>query len=234
MPLTLDWPDILLRLGLAVFAGTALGLNRTERGMTAGLRTTLLVTLAAAVSMIQVNLLLTTVGKTPESFSVLDLMRLPLGVLTGMGFIGAGAILRQKGRVNGVTTAATLWLATNLGLCFGGGQHGLGLAGLAIGLVILWALKHLEARIPQERRGTLSLTVTESGPTDEEIRAMLGQTGARARTWSVAYSGKGNATRRKVACEVRWLGRANDPPTPEFIRKLVECPGVRAVRWRGQ
>lgn len=52
MPPTIDWPDALLRLGLAVLAGTALGLNRTGRGMTAGLRTTLLATLAAAVSTV--------------------------------------------------------------------------------------------------------------------------------------------------------------------------------------
>jgi len=173
MPVTIDWPEIALRLALTVLAGALLGLNRTERGMTAGLRTTLLVCLAASVSMIQVNLLLVTNGKTPESFSVLDLMRLPLGVLTGMGFIGAGAIIRQKGRVSGVTTAATLWLATALGLCFGGGQHGLGLAALGLGVIILWLLKRLEAGIPQERRGVLSLTVEQGGPTDEEIRSII-------------------------------------------------------------
>lgn len=234
MPLTINWPEILLRLGLAVFAGALLGLNRTERGMTAGLRTTLLVTLAAALSMIQVNLLLVTVGKAPDAFSVLDLMRLPLGVLTGMGFIGAGAILRKGGRVSGVTTAATLWLATNLGLCFGGGQHGLGLAGLAIGLVILWLLKRLEARIPQEQRGSLSFTVTNGGPADEEIHAVLGEAGARTKAWSVAYSSNGNETQRKIVCEVRWPSRPNDPPAPEFVRRLVERAGIRAVRWRGQ
>jgi putative Mg2+ transporter-C (MgtC) family protein len=234
MPMTIDWPEILLRLGLAVFAGAALGLNRTERGMTTGLRTTLLVTLAAAVSMIQVNLLLVTDGKTPASFSVLDLMRLPLGILTGMGFIGAGAILRQGGRVSGVTTAATLWLATVLGICFGGGQHGLGLAGLALALVTLWALKKAESRIPQEQQGALSLIVTESGPTDEEIRAVLGTAGAQANMWSVAYSGEGHAARRKITCEVHWLNRPNDPLVPEFVRRLVERPGVRAVRWKGR
>jgi putative Mg2+ transporter-C (MgtC) family protein len=234
MPLTIGWPEILLRLGLAVLAGTVLGLNRSERGMTAGLRTTLLVTLAAAVSMIQANLLLVTVGKTPDSFAVLDLMRLPLGILTGMGFIGAGAILRKGDRVSGVTTAATLWLATNLGLCFGGGQHGLGLVGLALGFVTLWALKKAEARIPQEQRGTLSLTVTDGGPTDEEIRVIFGEDGAHAKSWSVAYSGKGNATRRKLTCEVRWPSRPNAPPVPEFVRRLAAHPGIRAVHWQGQ
>jgi hypothetical protein len=71
--------------------------------------------------MIQVKLLLPVSGKTSESFSVLDLMRLPLGILTGMGFIGAGAIVKRGSLVHGLTTAATLWFATVLGLCFGDG-----------------------------------------------------------------------------------------------------------------
>jgi putative Mg2+ transporter-C (MgtC) family protein len=232
MPLVLDWPEIVLRLALTILAGGLLGLNRTERGMTAGLRTTLLVCLAASISMIQVNLLLATAGKTPESFSVLDLMRLPLGILTGMGFIGAGAIIREKGRVGGVTTAATLWLATVLGLCFGGGQHGLGLAALAIGVLILWTLKRLEIGIRQERHGTLSLTVEASGPTDEEIRAIIQSEGGQAVLWNVAYGLKGE--RRKVSCEVHLPGQRTEPLVPEFVRKLVAQSGVRGVQWRAQ
>ena len=62
--------------------------------------TTLLVCLAASLSMIQANLLLGTVGKAGNSFVVLDLMRLPLGILSGMGFSGAGAIVRKGGPTN--------------------------------------------------------------------------------------------------------------------------------------
>ena len=53
-------------------------------------------------------------------------MRLPLGILTGVGFIGGGAILKKGGSITGVTTAATLWIATVIGLCLGGGQLALG------------------------------------------------------------------------------------------------------------
>ena len=232
MPLTIGWPEIILRLALTVLAGALLGLNRTERGMTAGLRTTLLVALAAAVSMIQVNLLLVTDGKTPGSFSVLDLMRLPLGILTGMGFIGAGAIVRQKGRVSGVTTAATLWLATALGLCFGGGQHGLGLAALGVGLIILWMLKWVEVLIPQERRGMLSLVAGAGGPTDEEVRAAIQSGGGECCHWNTAYGRNGNG--RKISCEVRCMGRPTDPPVPPFVPALAGRPGVSSVRWRSQ
>src|SRR3984893_2209354 len=90
MPLTLTWHEIALRLALSVAAGVLVGLDRSEHGRPAGLRTTLLVCLAAAVSMIQANLLLSTMGRPADSFVTLDLMRLPLGILTGMGFIGGG------------------------------------------------------------------------------------------------------------------------------------------------
>src|SRR6185437_5898533 len=157
MPLTPSWADIGLRLLLTVIAGALIGLNRGEHGHPAGLRTTLLVGLAASLSMILANLLLDTAGKPDGSFAVLDLMRLPLGILTGVGFIGAGAIIRRGDGVEGVTTAATLWFVTMVGLCLGGGQLILGSVATAIGLVVLIALKALENRVPSARRATIEL-----------------------------------------------------------------------------
>src|SRR3954468_18878423 len=173
MPLTLRWEEISLRLAHTVIAGSLIGLNRSEGGHAAGLRTTLLVCLAASVAMIQTNLLMPMTGKTPQSFAVLDLMRLPLGILTGMGFIGGGAILKKGDMVHGVTTAATLWLVTVIGLCRGGGQLGLGIAATALALVILWALKRLESRIDQVRNGRLSVVLGAGGPSDEALRSLL-------------------------------------------------------------
>ena len=82
MPLTLDWSQIALRLGLTVLAGLIIGINRGEHGRPAGMRTTLLVCLAASLSMIAANRLLNTTGKAANSFVVMDPMRLPLGVLS--------------------------------------------------------------------------------------------------------------------------------------------------------
>src|ERR1700733_12134943 len=137
MPLNIGWRDIALRLALTLVAGILIGVNRSEHGHAAGLRTTLLVCLAASLSMLQVNLLLPMAGKTSSSFAVMDLMRLPLGILSGMGFIGAGAIVRKDNFVHGLTTAATIWFVTVIGLCFGGGQIALGAVGSAIGIGIL-------------------------------------------------------------------------------------------------
>jgi putative Mg2+ transporter-C (MgtC) family protein len=112
MPLHIGWSDVALRLALTVVAGLLIGYNRTEHGKAAGLRTTLLVCLAASLAMIQVNLLLPMAGRASDSFVTNDLMRLPLGILTGVGFIGGGAILRRDNIISGVTTAATLWYVT--------------------------------------------------------------------------------------------------------------------------
>jgi putative Mg2+ transporter-C (MgtC) family protein len=138
MILHLGWGEIGVRLALSLFAGALIGINRRERGHSAGLRTTILVCLAASIAMIEVNILLPTAGKPATSFISMDLMRLPLGILSGIGFIGAGAIVRRGDLVEGVTTAATIWYVTVMGLCFGGGQLALGMAALAIAIVVLW------------------------------------------------------------------------------------------------
>ena len=144
MSATLSWPDIILRLALAVGAGSLIGLDRGEHAQPAGLRTTVLISVAAAIAMIEANWLLVHTPDTHVSIVRLDLMRLPLGILSGIGFIGAGAILRRDDMVRGVTTAATIWLVTVIGLCFGGGQIGLGVAGTVIAIATLWLLKYVE------------------------------------------------------------------------------------------
>jgi len=86
MPLYPGWSDIAVRLALPMLAGSIIGFNRGARGHAAGFQTTILVGLAASVAMIQTNIRLSMEGKTSGSFAVMDLMRLPLGILTGVGF----------------------------------------------------------------------------------------------------------------------------------------------------
>ncbi len=170
MSSSLDGKEIAARLALTILAGTLIGINRGEHGRPAGLRTTLLVCLAASLAMIQTNLLLGTGGRSTNSFVMLDLMRLPLGILSGMGFIGGGVILKRDDLILGVTTAATLWFVTVLGLCFGGGQLILGSVGLGLGLVVLWGLKWAEMALPQDHRASLMATL---GPDAPSVRRVL-------------------------------------------------------------
>jgi putative Mg2+ transporter-C (MgtC) family protein len=180
MPLSPTWTDIAIRLALTMFACGIIGLNRGARGHAAGLRTTMLVGLAASVAMIQANLLLPLTGKMPGSFAVMDLMRLPLGILTGVGFIGGGTIVKKGDLVIGVTTAATLWLVTVIGLCLGGGQIILGMVATALAVITLWGLKWLDLMIPREHRARLIVTSDLSWVTLDEVSRILAPMRCRA------------------------------------------------------
>lgn len=175
MPLEPTWPDIAIRLVLTMLACGAIGLNRGARGHAAGFRTTILVGLAASVAMIQANILLSLDGKTPGSFAVMDLMRLPLGILTGVGFIGGGSILKKGDLVTGVTTAATLWVVTVIGLCLGGGQLILGIAATLLVVFTLWALKWVDVIIPREHRAKLVVTCTAQENALEDLPKLVKQ-----------------------------------------------------------
>ncbi|MGB3582444.1 MAG: MgtC/SapB family protein [Roseiarcus sp.] len=173
MPLFPTWTDIVVRLLLTMIAGALMGFNRGAKGHAAGLRTTILVALAASIAMIQANILLPLDGKQPGSFAVMDLMRLPLGILTGVGFLGGGAILKKGGSITGLTTAATLWIATVIGLCFGGGQLGLGGISTAVGLITLWAMEWIDVRIRRDHNAVLIVATPPGSPTpglDELLR----------------------------------------------------------------
>jgi putative Mg2+ transporter-C (MgtC) family protein len=232
MPIHLEWSDIAVRLLCTALAGALIGINRGEHGRPAGLRTTMLVALAACISMIQVNLLLPAGGKPATSFVVLDLMRLPLGILSGMGFIGAGAILRRDNFVVGITTAATLWFVTVLGLCFGGGQILLGLVGLAAGLIVLAGLKQVEERMKQDRQGTLSIVIDPSGPGEDEIRTGLVTAGFKIISCAAAFNSE--ARSRQLSCELQWRTAAHDSSVPEVVRVLARRPGVNSIAWTPQ
>lgn len=179
--------------------------------------------------MIQANLLLGVSGRVKDSFVVLDLMRLPLGILSGMGFIGAGAILRRGNLVLGVTTAATLWFATVMGLCFGGGQIGLGLASLGVGVFVLGVLIKVEARMHQDRQAVLTLKLNADGPTEDELRAILREDGYRVLSWAFSYSAERS---RQYCCTVSWRALRTDTRTPVFLTRVANRPGVLKFDWK--
>jgi putative Mg2+ transporter-C (MgtC) family protein len=229
MPFTLTWSDIALRLACTLIAGILVGIDRDERGKAAGMRTNVLVCLAASLSMILANGMLGTTGRNAGSFSVLDLMRLPLGILSGMGFIGAGAILRKGDMVLGVTTAATLWMVTMLGLCFGAGKILLGAISLLLTLLTLWGLKVVERHLLQEHRGTLCV-VAAGEEVSRELRGLVMESGMHVHSWSVDVS-RANA-RVTVECELRWRARERELVDPALIESLQRRADVKRVRWQ--
>jgi putative Mg2+ transporter-C (MgtC) family protein len=200
MPLHPGWSDIAIRLAFTMAAGAIIGFNRGARGHAAGFRTTILVGLAASVAMIQTNILLSMEGKTSGSFAVMDLMRLPLGILTGVGFIGGGAILKKGDLVTGVTTAATLWLVTVIGLCLGGGQL-------------------VDIVIPRQHRAALTITCDAQWDVAERLTDLVRPLHYRARFHKQRQS-LDSAT-AEYSFEISWQ-RAETAAPPLDLLRLVE------------
>jgi putative Mg2+ transporter-C (MgtC) family protein len=126
----LEWTDIALRLGGAMLVGCAIGLNRELHNKPTGMRTLGLVGLGSALAVLAV-----------AQDSAADVSRVVQGVITGIGFLGAGVILHPStgGRVHGLTTAASIWVTASLGiLCGLAAWHTVAIA-LALMLVLLVA-----------------------------------------------------------------------------------------------
>ena len=131
----LSWPEMLLRLGSATLMGAVIGLNRELRGKEAGLRTQALVALGSATAVVAIYEL---AGVTP-GFDTSAVSRVLQGILTGIGFLGGGVILRDTGdkRIHGLTTAASVWLSATLGMACGTGLWRLSLLALIMALLVL-------------------------------------------------------------------------------------------------
>lgn len=228
MPVELTWPDLVIRLVCTFIAGAIIGYDRGERSKAAGLRTTVLVCMAASVAMLQMNYLLPLAGRPADSFITNDLMRLPLGILTGVGFIGGGAILRRGSLVVGVTTAATLWYVTVVGLCFGGGQMLLGWLATAMGVFVLSGLRWFENIMSVEQHASLALTLEPGGPSEDDIRRQLEAAAITVHDVNLrSHSGT-----RTLILSVSKPRRRSEAAIPAVVDELSRRNGVAGLDWR--
>ena len=140
------WLDDMLSIILAVVFGAAIGLEREISGKAAGLRTNVLICLGAAV--------FTIISKEMAAITGLSPTRIAAQIVTGVGFLGAGAIIRDRGGILGLTTAATIWLVASIGMACGAGFYTLAAVSTLIAIIVLIGLAQLER--PLERYGKKS------------------------------------------------------------------------------
>src|ERR1700761_1327225 len=144
------WLQIIERLAAALAAGGAIGLDREWLRKPAGLKTHMLFALASAMmSVMAVDIYLSELdhpGGSPDATRILQ------GIITGMSFLGAGAIIRGQHKVHGLTTGAGIWLAGGLGIVFGLGQFRLGTVAVILGLAILIFIRFIEPHDIKKRR----------------------------------------------------------------------------------
>lgn len=226
MTTDLTFDAVMVRLALSFTAAFLLGWNREELGHPAGMRTIVILCLASCTAMLLGGWLLTETGGDAAGLSRLDLMRLPQGILAGIGFIGAGTILKQGSTVRGVTTAATVWLATVVGLCFGAGAWRLGLAATLLSLATLQGLGFVERRLRRRSYGTVTLSfdpeVTSHGVLMRRLRAE----GLGIRSSTLEHE-RGKGTLRCVGAH-----RGSDPDWAlALVASLQETQGVQRISW---
>jgi len=137
------------RLGMAIVLGAVVGLERESAHKPAGLRTLSLVSLGSCLFAL-LSIALVDDWQAVESLR-LDPIRVVAGLMGGIGFLGAGAIIQSRGSVGGITTAATIWVAGAIGLACGAGTFALALAGAVGTLFVLRGLGLVERRFLSNR-----------------------------------------------------------------------------------
>ncbi|MBB5869398.1 putative Mg2+ transporter-C (MgtC) family protein [Allocatelliglobosispora scoriae] len=173
---------VILQIAVAAVCGAAIGLEREMSAQPAGLRTHMLVSLGAALFTLAGA---GVVGSDPT--------RIAAQVVTGIGFLGGGAILREGATVRGLTTAASLWVTAAIGLAAGLRWWFAAIISTVLALAVLWVVKRVEREVlPHRRMLAVTVTLEQSAPLDEverEVRLIL----PRSRVLRVSYTATGQA-----------------------------------------
>jgi putative Mg2+ transporter-C (MgtC) family protein len=223
---SLGWEHVLLRLAVAAALGGAVGLERELREREAGLRTHLLVCVGSAlftiVSAYGFREFLVNGGSVVRA----DPTRIAAQIVSGIGFLGAGAIIRQGLSIRGLTTAATLWLVAAIGMAAGAGYYSGAVIATVGALISLGPLRVLAYRIvrhyrPESGRLVVQLASgTSPGPLISEIERL----GGRLVSLEVSHE----ADRRNVDMDLQ-LPREAHPPV--FVEAVSNLDDVLDVRW---
>lgn len=225
LPFAGQW-DTILRLAIAALLGGVIGLERERRGQYAGFRTHLLVCLGAALAMV-VSLHFAEVYRSAGSGVRVDPARVAYGVMGGIGFLGAGAIVRYGASIRGLTTAATLWCTAALGLACGFGMFEVAVAATVLVIFALVALRGLDAVLPSRRRKTVAITTpTTDTAVVERFKKLLIARGAKV--LNIEYVRDDRAAAATVTFQVSVSSRTSPtdlldfgPDAPETVRVSV-------------
>jgi putative Mg2+ transporter-C (MgtC) family protein len=220
---TLAWPHVLLRLVIAAGLGGAIGFERELRERQAGLRTHLVVCVGSAlftlVSAYGFEDFFTATGTR------IDPTRIAAQIVSGIGFLGAGAIIRQGLSVRGLTTAATLWLVAAIGMAAGAGYYSGAIIATVGALLTLGPLRIVAYKIIRRYRPDVDRLVVDipAGGSPVPIIEVIEQQNARVIALEIAQEGD----RRSVAIDVE-LGQNG---APAIVSAVGDIDGVLEVRW---
>ena len=219
---SLGWGEDLARLALAAVLGGAIGFERELREREAGLRTHLLVCLGSALFTIVSAYGFRDFLTSGDQVIRADPTRIAAQIVTGIGFLGAGAIIRQGLSVRGLTTAATLWVAAAIGIAAGAGYYSGAVLGTVVTLIALWPLRiaafHVFERLrPEERSIVVQL---RHGTRAAELLDVLEEKHARVEHFQL----EDEHDRRIVTMTL-------DTPSEKLLAEVADLDFVQGVEW---
>jgi putative Mg2+ transporter-C (MgtC) family protein len=208
-----------VRLALAVVMGGVIGLEREASDKPAGLRTNILICVGSTLMMI-----LSIDVARHYAVAAADPGRIAQGVITGIGFLGAGTILHSRGGVVGLTTAATTWSVAGIGLALGSGFYLLAASTTLLILGVLWVLGKAAYTLGNGKSAQTSLRIVTRGSEQslEAVRELFRSEGVTLLGWDVSRLRDGHAL--QVACSTP------RDAVPALVSRLAGLPGVRRAR----
>lgn len=191
--MTEDIDISLFRLLLALVAGGIIGLERSYNGRPAGFRTHSLVCMSSAMLMLLTVHQWELLTHAPIETIRVDPTRMAQGIMTGIGFLGAGVIMKDSYTIRGLTTAASIWITASIGILIGMGYLVIAIAATVLSLGTLSLFRLLEARLPSLQFGQLSVRILRKNHlTEEDLLEVINYHGVTAqnRAYFVQDEGK--------------------------------------------
>lgn len=215
------------RLLLASLLGALIGLEREIHGRTAGFRTHLLVSLGSALFVVVSINFYRVFGNFSGLVAVgVDPGRIAAQVVVGIGFLGAGAIIREKASVRGLTTAACLWIAASIGVACGAGLFVLSLLVTSIALISLIALKRIEGMLDRDSYAMLTVDSDDAEGQLERIALAIAACGLQMSPSGMERQSDGSMV---FELQVKMHGRHI---SYEAIDRISSIDGIRRVSFR--
>ncbi|GHU11849.1 methyltransferase [Spirochaetia bacterium] len=217
--MALTEPVIVLRLCLSFLAGGIIGFERSRHHQVAGLRTHILICIGSALLMIL------SIWMSERFLPAGDPGRIAAQVVSGIGFLGAGAIIRLGNNVKGLTTAASLWLVAAIGLSLGAGMYLAAGATEALSLITLYVLDIFERRfLPMERNKLLEISYKTGMPLTREALETIGSFAVRIITLDVDHARKGKGSKLRLL-----VGIPANTDIAGMVKSLKNLSGVERI-----
>ncbi len=214
-----DYLDIAVKLGSAWLAGSLIGLERTFLVRPAGFRTHALVCVASALLMLVTTYQWNWLGGAPQEIIRTDPTRIAQGIMTGIGFLGAGVIFKEGLTVRGLTTAASIWITASLGILYGIGMYYPAVLGTLITIAILALFRWFEDKVPGQFYAHHYLRFArDKTPPEDEVRLLLRKHGFSVA--NLSYRLRRDGTVFEYRTVIRSANRENAARLAEELRNM--------------